>query len=162
VRELDKLDKEIIMLLQEDARYSNTFIAQKLGISEGTVRSRINRMLEEQVFEFVIHSKPEKIGLSVSTIISICTELGYQDKVANELNRQPEVRFVGAFSGPYDLIIQAYFPSNDKLVEFVNQKLSSIEGISSVSVSIELKEYKDCFNYANFQEEEEKKFMSNA
>ncbi|GEN32865.1 Lrp/AsnC family transcriptional regulator [Aneurinibacillus danicus] len=150
MRELDKLDKEIIMLLQEDARYSNTFIAQKLEVSEGTVRSRVNRMLEEQVFEFVIHSKPEKIGLSVSAIIFICTELGYQDKAANELSRQPEVRFVSVFSGPYDLIIQAYFSSNDKLVEFINQKLSNIEGISSVSVSIELKKYKDSFNYAEF------------
>lgn len=161
MKELDQLDKEIIMILQEDARHSYTSIAQRLDVSEGTVRIRVNRMLEEEVFEFVIHSNPEKVGLEVSAIISICTELGYQESVAKELNKQPEVRFVGAFSGLYDLIIQAYFASNDKLVEFINQRLGNIEGISSVSVSIELKQYKDCFSYANFQKEESS-FVSNA
>jgi Lrp/AsnC family transcriptional regulator for asnA, asnC and gidA len=154
MRELDRLDKEIIKMLQEDARYAYTSIAQKLGVSEGTIRSRVNKMLEDRIFEFAAYVNPEKIGLHVMAIISICTNLGYQEEVAQKLSKLNEVRFVGAFSGPHDLIIQACFPSNEKLVEFVNQKLSSINGISSASVSIELKQYKDSFSYSAFEEED--------
>jgi Lrp/AsnC family transcriptional regulator for asnA, asnC and gidA len=155
VRKLDKLDKEIIRMLQEDARYSYTSIAQKLDVSEGTIRGRVNKMLEEHIFEFVAYVDPKKVGLHVMAIISICTHMGYQEEVAQKLSQLNEVRFVGAFSGPQDLIIQACFPSNEKLVTFVNQKLSNIAGISSVSVSIELKQYKDSFAYSAFGEEEE-------
>jgi Lrp/AsnC family transcriptional regulator for asnA, asnC and gidA len=155
MRELDKLDKEIIRILQKDARHPYTSIAQKLGVSEGTIRGRVNKMLEDHIFEFVAYVNPEKVGLHVMAIISICTHMGYQEEVAQKLSELNEVRFVGAFSGPHDLIIQACFPSNEKLVEFVNQKLSNINGISSASVSVELKQYKDSFSYSAFEKEEE-------
>ncbi|WP_047154601.1 Lrp/AsnC family transcriptional regulator [Aneurinibacillus tyrosinisolvens] len=154
MRELDKLDKEIIKMLQEDARYSYTLMAEELGVSEGTIRGRINRMLEDKVFEFIINSEPEKVGLPVSAVISISTNLGYQEKVAQELVPLSEVGFIAACSGLHDLIIQAYFTSNGELMKFTNEKLGNIEGISSISVSIELREYKNSFSYLAYEEEE--------
>ncbi|KMJ55449.1 transcriptional regulator, partial [Bacillus sp. LL01] len=70
-----------------------------------------------------------------------------QESIATELNRFSEVRFVGAFSGQHDLIMQAYFKNNDDLVHFVNKELAKIEGIISADVNIELKQYKDSFSY---------------
>ncbi|MBU8909508.1 Lrp/AsnC ligand binding domain-containing protein, partial [Desertibacillus haloalkaliphilus] len=67
--------------------------------------------------------------------------------IATTLNRYQEVRFVGAFSGRHDLILQAYFKNNDDLVRFVNKELANMDGVISVDVSIELKQYKDSFSY---------------
>ena len=39
-------------------------------------------MLNEKVFEFIIHMDPNKIGLQVQAIIGIATKLGYQEQVA--------------------------------------------------------------------------------
>ncbi|WP_332695481.1 Lrp/AsnC family transcriptional regulator [Halalkalibacter lacteus] len=144
---LDEMDMEILGFLQENGKRSYTEIAKLLKVSEGTIRTRINRMLKDGVFEFIIHMDPNKIGLNVQVIIGISTKLGQQEQIARTLNQFQEVRFVGAFSGRHDLILQAYFKNNDDLVDFVNKDLAKMDGIISVDVSIELKQYKDCFSY---------------
>ncbi|MDT8858807.1 Lrp/AsnC family transcriptional regulator [Alkalihalobacillus sp. MEB130] len=144
---LDEMDMSILGLLQENGKRSYTEIAKLLCVSEGTIRTRINRMLKDGVFEFIIHMDPNKIGLNVQAIIGISTKLGHQEDIAKQLNQYQEVRFVGAFSGRHDLILQAYFKNNDDLVHFVNKELTKMEGIISADVSIELKQYKDSFSY---------------
>ncbi|MBP3950061.1 Lrp/AsnC family transcriptional regulator [Bacillus suaedae] len=144
---LDEVDVAILGYLQENGKRSYTEIAKMLNVSEGTVRTRINKMLKDGVFEFIIHMDPNMIGLNVQVIIGISTKLGQQETIANWLNTFQEVRFVGAFSGRYDLLIQAYFKNNDDLVHFVNKELATMDGILSVDVNIELKQYKDSFSY---------------
>ncbi|WP_308215267.1 AsnC family transcriptional regulator [Sinobaca sp. H24] len=46
--------------LKQNARESYSAIARSLNVSEGTVRSRINKMLQDEVFEYVIHTDPKK------------------------------------------------------------------------------------------------------
>jgi Lrp/AsnC family transcriptional regulator for asnA, asnC and gidA len=145
--QIDQLDFQILRFLQQDGRQPFTEIAKQLKVSEGTIRSRVNRMLNEGIFEFVIHIDPDKVGLHSKAIIGISTVMGMQEEVARELLRHPEVRFAAAFSGAFDLIIQAYFKSNTELVDFMNTSLSKIEGIQKAEVSLELKQYKDTFNY---------------
>lgn len=141
-----------MQILQEDGRTPYTEIAQQLGVSEGTVRSRIARLLQDGVFEFVIHTNPEKLGLHVQAIIGLTTKLGMQKDVAERLCQFSEVRFVGAFSGKHDLIIQAWFHDNEELITFVNERLSQVEGILAADVSLELKQYKDSFFFVRDDE----------
>lgn len=152
MRKIDHVDKQILQILHEDGRIPYTEIANQLGLSEGTIRSRISRLLQDGVFEFVIHPNPEKLGLHVQAIIGLMTKLGMQKHVAEQLCKFSEVRFVGAFSGKHDLIIQVLFRDNDELITFVNERLSQIEGIAAADVSLELKEYKDSFSFVRDDE----------
>lgn len=152
MKKIDHVDKQILQILQEDGRIPYTEIAHQLGLSEGTIRSRISRLLQDGVFEFVIHPDPEKLGLHVQAIIGLNTKLGLQKNVAEELAKFSEVRFVGAFSGRHDLIIQAFFHTNEELNTFVNERLSQIEGIMAADVSLELKQYKDSFSFVRDDE----------
>ncbi|MFZ4454007.1 Lrp/AsnC family transcriptional regulator [Salibacterium aidingense] len=144
---LDQTDMDILAYLQENGKRSYSEISRYLEVSEGTVRSRINKMLDNGVFEFIIHTNPNKVGLQVQAIIGFSTKLGLQDHIAKSLQQFPEVRFIGAFSGKHDLIIQAYFQDNDSLVRFVNEELAHIDGILNADVNVELKQYKDSFSY---------------
>ena len=45
--QFDALDKKIIQTLEENGRITNKKIAQDLNVSEGTVRNRINRLIEQ-------------------------------------------------------------------------------------------------------------------
>ncbi|UFJ42866.1 Lrp/AsnC family transcriptional regulator [Brevibacillus humidisoli] len=149
---IDQVDKQILQILRQDGRTAYTEIAHQLGISEGTVRSRITRLLQEGVFGFSIHTDPSKLGLHVQTIVGLTTKLGLQQNVAEELCKLPEVYFVGAFSGKHDLIIQACFQDNEELITFVNERLSQIEGILAADVSLELKRYKDSISFVRHDE----------
>ena len=52
---LDDLDKQIILLLQEDGRMSFKEIGDKLGKTEATIRRRVNRLIEEnQIKKFTV------------------------------------------------------------------------------------------------------------
>lgn len=147
MKKIDQIDKQILQILQLDGRTPYTEIANQLGVSEGTIRARIAKLLQDEVFEFVIQVNPEKLGLQVQAIIGLTTKLGMQKNVAEELNNLCEVRFVGAYSGKHDLMIRACFHDNDELIYFVNERLSRIEGIVAADVSLELKQYKDSFSY---------------
>ncbi|MFB4163658.1 Lrp/AsnC family transcriptional regulator [Alteribacillus sp. JSM 102045] len=147
MKTLDQTDLLILGYLQENGKRSYSEIARFLDVSEGTVRSRINKMLNNNVFEFIIHTNPNKVGLQVQAIIGLSTKLGKQEKIAECLQSYSEVRFIGAFSGKHDLIIQAYFRNNEDLVNFVNDELSQIDGILNADVNVELKQYKDSFSY---------------
>ena len=144
---IDALDRAILMHLQMDGKSAFTKIASNLQISEGTVRTRVKKMLKNKYFQFIIHMDPASLGLEVQVIIWIQTQLGRQDQVADVLSQLSEVRFVAAFSGQYDLIVQAYFKNKNDLITFVNKQLASIDGIITSDLSIELKQYKDSFSY---------------
>jgi len=65
---IDQTDCKIIELLQQDGRMPNTMIAKKLGISEATVRSRLNRLTKEEYIQIVAVSNPLKLGTGSSEI----------------------------------------------------------------------------------------------
>ncbi|WP_022794777.1 Lrp/AsnC family transcriptional regulator [Marinococcus halotolerans] len=144
---LDDTDRAILHALQQNAKESYSTIAQSLEVSEGTIRFRIRKMLNAGIFDFIVHTDPKKIGLDVQAIIGINTRLGQQQHVALQLQTFEAVRFVGAFSGNHDLMIQAYFSTNDDLVSFINVDLAALEGILDVDVNVELMQYKDSFSY---------------
>lgn len=142
------MNASILRHLQQNAKASYTTIAKELDVSEGTIRSRVNKMLHEGIFEFIIHTHPSKIGFDVQAIIGLSTRLGMQSIVAEQLEAHPSIRFVGAFSGNYDLMIQGYFSTNESLIHYINNDLAEIEGIVDVDVNVELKQYKDTFIYS--------------
>ncbi|NDB78846.1 winged helix-turn-helix transcriptional regulator, partial [archaeon] len=48
---LDNVDNGILNLLEENSRLKNTEIAEKLGYSEGAIRKRINKLVENNIIE---------------------------------------------------------------------------------------------------------------
>jgi Lrp/AsnC family transcriptional regulator for asnA, asnC and gidA len=68
---LDQIDCQMIELLQKDGRIPNTEIAKKLGMSEATVRSRLNRLIEEEYIQIVAVSNPIKLGFKIVGILRI-------------------------------------------------------------------------------------------
>ena len=62
---IDRVDCEIIRLLQKDGRIANTDIAKKVGISEATVRSRLDRLVKENYIQIVAVSNPMKLGFKI-------------------------------------------------------------------------------------------------
>ena len=74
-RGLDPVDCEMIALLQKDGRIPNTEIAKKLGISEATVRTRLNRLIAEEYIQIVAVSNPLKLGFDIVGIIRIQVDI---------------------------------------------------------------------------------------
>lgn len=86
-RNLDKKDREIIMILQNNGRESLTNIAKKIGLSIDSVKKRMDAMMEKDMFFPSIFVNPQKVGFPLVIDIKI--------KLSNVTNKQRE-EFIGA------------------------------------------------------------------
>lgn len=141
--ELDHLDRQIISILQQDGRASNVEIARQLGVSEATVRKRLDRLLAERVVRITALPDAAKIGLSTVTFINLDVDLARLDQIADELSQLLEVRAIYYTSGESDLILEAWFPSGDELLHFLTRQVASIPGVRSATTSHVLRTLKD-------------------
>jgi Lrp/AsnC family transcriptional regulator, regulator for asnA, asnC and gidA len=126
---MDQMDCRIIELLRQDGRRSNVEIGHVLGVSEGTVRKRIDRMLAEGTMQLVGLANPEAIGYEIHTVILLTVTLAQVKEVAQLLSVIPEVLSVYVLTGGYDILVEAVFLSNSQLSLFVSEKLAAIPGI---------------------------------
>jgi len=130
--DLDATDLQIINLLQENGRASNIEMARAIGVTEGTVRRRVDRLISSNIIKIAAVLNPSKTGYLTNAIIGISTERGKLLEVGTALARRPEVVYVSYTTGLYDMIVEVLFRSDDELFAFLTAPLSKIRGIRSV------------------------------
>jgi Lrp/AsnC family transcriptional regulator for asnA, asnC and gidA len=126
---MDELDHEIMALLQLDGRASNAKVAREVGVSEGTVRRRLGRLLEEDFIEIVTLPNLAKLGYTTTALIGLQTMPAKQEAVADAVARLEEVHYVAITTGSYDIFLWVGVESAEQLGQFLRQKLGAIEGI---------------------------------
>jgi len=144
---VDEIDWKIISLLQADGRRTNVEIARQVGVTEGTVRNRVARLLTEGIINIYAEVEPEKIGFQTRVIIGLRTQWDKITDIAKRLSNMPEVRRVISTLGPYNLIVEALFPSNNELGRFFTRDISTIPGIEQVDSFHVLESIKDGYDW---------------
>jgi DNA-binding Lrp family transcriptional regulator len=129
--DLDEVDRQIIRLLTDDGRRPNAEVARAVGVSEPTVRKRIDRLKQIGVLRIIGLLDPAATGFPVYAMILV--------EVTNSLIRQVGARLAGMervanvsyITGPAQIWCEAMLPSNEALYSFLTVDLASIEGIIS-------------------------------
>jgi Lrp/AsnC family transcriptional regulator, regulator for asnA, asnC and gidA len=141
--DLDPVDRQIIAILQQDGRTSNVEIARRTGVSEATVRKRLDRLLSESVIRISAVPDAAKVGFSTVTFLTFSVELSQLDRIADQLARLPQIRSIYYTTGENDLIVEAWFPSSDDLLCFLTKHVAAISGIRRTATSHVLRNIKD-------------------
>jgi Lrp/AsnC family transcriptional regulator, regulator for asnA, asnC and gidA len=126
---MDELDRKIMALLQLDGRASNAKIAREVGVTEGTVRRRLSRLLEDDFIEIMAVPNLEKLGYTTTALIGLQSMPAKQEAVANAIAMLEEVNYVATTTGAYDIFLWVGVKSAEELGQFLRQKLGPIEGI---------------------------------
>jgi Lrp/AsnC family transcriptional regulator, regulator for asnA, asnC and gidA len=129
--ELDEIDTRIIALLQENGRRPATEMARALSVSQWTVKSRIDKLLDSGVCEVVGVVDPEKLGFSVEALVGIKTEPAQTLQVGEALALLPRVFWMAHVTGRYDFLVQAQLRDAAEIVNLVSQQLGRIPGVRS-------------------------------
>ncbi len=145
--DLDETDLGIIGLLQEDGRRSNSGIGRELGLPESTVRRRIERLLRDEVIKIVAVASNERLGLPVHVIMGLSLDLARNATATRALVNLVQVGWLAAATGPYDILLEAYFPSMRNLHAFITEELARIEGVERVETAIVLDLAKHSFDW---------------
>jgi len=135
---LDEFDKRLIDELQDNGRESYTEIASKLGVVEGTVRKRINRLLNEQLIKIVAVPNLKKLGYNFMTVIGMQVHMSDIREAANILARDPKVCHVAFVTGRYDLIAIVIARSHEEISEFMETTISTTQSILRTETFVSL------------------------
>jgi len=139
--------REVLELLESDARLTAGQIATMLGRDEEEVARIIKESEEKKLiqgyFTLVDWDKlgAEKVSAMIEVKISPQRDVGF-DAVAERIYRFPEVRSVRLMSGAYDLIVMIEGGTMKEVAHFVSFKLASMEYVLSTATHFVLKTYK--------------------
>ncbi|MBM3188733.1 MAG: response regulator [Chloroflexi bacterium] len=126
---MDGTDRQIMEMLRLNGRRSNVEIARELGVSEGTVRKRVDRLLMSGALRIVGLVDPEQVGYTTRALIFVTVELPHAEEVGAALCQMPEVAGLYWITGEYDFVVDAVFASEKELRSFITERLSGIPGI---------------------------------
>ncbi|AGK61958.1 transcriptional regulator, AsnC family [Archaeoglobus sulfaticallidus PM70-1] len=126
---LDDTDIKILIELQEDARKSLREIAEKLGVAEGTVYNRINKLKRMGIIKkFIPVIDHSKLGFNIIAVIGVTAEGGYLVAIEEEIAKEPHVTAVYDVTGEFDMILVAKFMDRESLNRFV-KKVAGMEHV---------------------------------
>ena len=143
----DQIDCQMIELLQKDGRIPNTEIAKKLGVSEATVRSRLNRLIEEEYIQIVAVSNPMKLGFEIVGNIRIHVDIRKMDKIIKELKNLKPLWFIVQTTGGTGIDTEFVVKSLEELNELIFDKINKIDGIIRTETSLFLKYIKRQYDW---------------
>jgi DNA-binding Lrp family transcriptional regulator len=100
---MDDLDRRILNILRRDSRTPYTEIADRVGTSEGTVRNRVERLIEEGTIErFTVATRTGNVKAMVE--VSVAVDVDTAD-VSERMAEWEEVDFVWQVSGEEDIVM---------------------------------------------------------
>jgi len=149
---LDKLDLQILMLLQEDATLKTKEVAHKIGLSVTPTYDRIKRLEKKGIIKkYVAILNKYAINKSVTVICHITLQKHEQRLLhifENEISRVNEVMECYHIAGNYDYILKVIVPDLNSYRDFITNKISTIENVSNVHSSFVMTEVKNETTFA--------------
>ena len=135
---MDNLDTKIVALLQDYGRTSNAGIARQVGVSEGTVRRRLKRLVDEEFIRVVALLEPDRMGYLSEALIAVQIDPDKIDAVGSEISRLDEVSWVSVTTGSFDLFAWAILHSSEALGIFLRTKVGTIPGVRRTETFVNL------------------------
>ena len=112
-KELDDIDKEIIRILQDDARKSYREIQEQLSISIGTIHNRITKLKKNKIIEgYTLKLNNTKLGYKLTFLISLQIDGKYTEEILTELSEKPEICTVFNVTGEQSASLICRFKDN--------------------------------------------------
>jgi Lrp/AsnC family transcriptional regulator for asnA, asnC and gidA len=142
--EIDHISRQIVAMLQGDGRCPNTVIARSLGISEASVRARIQALTSAGILQIVGLTDPGNMGFGVMAMVGVQANNDIS-RVAELVATWPETTYVVISAGSYDMLVELVAIDNNDLLRIV-ERLRAVEGVRSTESFIYISRHK--LNYA--------------
>ena len=136
---LDKLDRDILRHLQEDASQPIQQIADAVGLSVNPCWRRIRRMEAEGVIEGrVALVDPEKVGLGLTIFVRIKTNqhsAAWAEQLASVIAAMPEILECHRIGGDVDYLLKVVVPDMagyDRTYKELIERLPALADVSAL------------------------------
>lgn len=136
----DRIDAEILRLLQNDARLSNKQIAAAVSLAPSSVHDRLKRLWAEGVLTG-LHAEvaPRAMGVGLEALLMIELakhERATVDRFMDEIVEIPEVRSAHLITGRYDLVVHVVARDTRHLKDLALDRFTNRPGVTRIETSI--------------------------
>ena len=131
-------DRNIIQILQDNGRASNARIARDVGVSEGTVRRRLQSLLQDGIIKVVALPDPEVLGYNTEALVGIQVDPDKIDDVSRKLAVLKESSWVSVTTGSFDIFCWVTLPSSEDLGNFLKSEVGTISGVRRTETFVSL------------------------
>ncbi len=144
---LDRIDKQILNMLQEDGKTTNSRLSKAVGISAPATLERVKRLEQAGVIShFTAVLDPESIGYSIMAMVSLSLNLSSISSVVDikeKFYKLDEVIECYQIAGANDFILKVIAKDIKTYGEFMNTKLTQIKGIQMIKSSFVIDKVKE-------------------
>jgi DNA-binding Lrp family transcriptional regulator len=126
---MDSLDREILDVLRRDARTPYTEIADRIGTSEGTVRNRVDRLIDEGVIErFTVATRTGNVKAMIEIGVDVNVDTA---GISERMAEWTDVDFVWQVSGEEDLVLVVDAADTERVNDLITRAREQEEVIST-------------------------------
>ncbi len=133
---IDDLDRQIIDLLSQDARLSNRKIANELGFTEGTIRSRVKRLEEENFIRFTAVTNMSQLDRPQLAYIGIHAEQDKIKDVADQVSKIADINAVIILLGRFDILAIGLFEGLQAVHQVASNQILDLPGVRHVESTV--------------------------
>jgi len=144
MKELQRVDRRILDVLQEEARITNAELADRVGLSPSPCLRRVRALEEEGIVgRYVTLLPAEKLGLPVNVFATVTLDRQVQenlDRFERELSDRPEIMECYLMTGEFDYLLRIVVPDLAAYERFLMDHLTRIEGVASIKSSFAIRQ----------------------
>lgn len=143
---MDRIDRHILQVLQQDGKLQNNELATKVGLSPSPCLRRVKQLEDEGVIEkYVALLNPQKLNLSLTVFARIWLkgqDLETVNDFVDAIQEMPEVVECQLMAGDCDFFLRIVVEDLDAYRRFQINHLSVIKSIQNVKTEIPLQKIK--------------------
>lgn len=128
-------DEKILQTLAADGRAGLVDLAATAGMTTGRAARRLQVLLARRAVHIDVEIAPTALGFNAAANLWLRVHPSAIKPVGRALAQEPEIGFVAAVSGPYNLHAVALCKDLDELFEFTTERIGPLEGLQSLEVS---------------------------
>jgi len=140
----DGTDRRILEVIQEDARISNTELADRIGLSPSPCWRRVRTLEDNGVIErYVTLVNAKAVGLPITVFATVTLEKQVESALESfekAVTERPEVMECNLMTGEFDYLLRVVVPDLTAYERFLMDHLTRIKGIASIKSSFSLKQ----------------------
>lgn len=142
---IDSIDRQILAILQQDARVSNAEIARQVGMAPSATHERLRKLEERGVIQgYTVRLDPERLGLGLLAFVFVRADEGVRAyEAAEQLAALPEIEEIHHVAGEDCFLVRVRVADAAALGRLLREQIGSIPTVRSTRSTIVLETVKD-------------------
>lgn len=134
---MNKIDIQILRLLEADGRISFSELAQAVGLSKTPCWNRVKELKRAGIIKGYTATLDEHaLGLEIHALVHVVVNFALSQEFEDAVNLHKNILTCYAVTGDYDYMLKVIAPSIADIDKVLRKELSSIPGVERFSTAI--------------------------